>query len=286
MLTHECQCRKLKMGRVSFSPTTKLPKQQIIFWTLVIKQRKGGRVSSNLCSCKKAHAGITEAVGPLALFDLASCLHQAQQDYCLAKQKHVASRESFLTSLGTKDSAWILRAEKQWALCCAAKHVPGKLNSLLVTKVIFEGEELSERRDVKLALLHVNEAKIWSSESTPFLQEPLLSALGVRNKTSATNEVLCGTFHIPPSINLYMSNLLCHLTAAFIPPNVQPFQPCQIITTLDNTKTWAWAKERTSAGISGLHFGMFKAHASSPYLSFIDAAMRSIAYSTGFSYAQ
>ena len=37
MLTAECHCRKLKMGRVSFSPAMELPKCHLIFWSLAIK---------------------------------------------------------------------------------------------------------------------------------------------------------------------------------------------------------------------------------------------------------
>ena len=85
---------------------------------------------------------------------------------------------------------------------------------------------------------------------------------------------------------MYACALLKHMSAIPTPPDVQPFLPRRIITTEDNTNAWQRANERTSAGLSGLHFAMFKAHASCPYLSSINAALRSIAYATGFSYTQ
>ena len=113
MLTVERQYCKLRMGRVSFSPMTELPKRRIVFWTLTIKRRKGGRVSSNLWRRKKSQAGITEPIGCLSLHELSTWLHQARQEYRGAKQSHVTSRENFLQSLGTKDSQRLLRVEKQ-----------------------------------------------------------------------------------------------------------------------------------------------------------------------------
>ena len=147
-------------------------------------------------------------------------LHQARQDYCLAKQSHVSSRESFLQSLGTKDSQHLLCVEKHQALGCAAKQVSGKLGNTSVTKVIFEGEELNDQHAVESALLRVNEAKIRSSELTPFLQEHLLSAFGIYNSTPATHAILAGTYQLPPGITQYTCDLLRHLSTAPIPPDV------------------------------------------------------------------
>ena len=77
----------------------------------------------------------------------------------------------------------------------------GKLGNTSVMKVIFKGDKLHDQHDIESVLLHVDEAKIRSSESTPFLQEPLLSAFGIHNTTSATDAVLCGTFQPPPGID-------------------------------------------------------------------------------------
>ena len=58
------------------------------------------------------------------------------------------------------------------------------------------------------------------------------------------------------------------------------FRPRTRISTRDHIKGFKKAKERTSAGMSGLHFGMFKAHTKRWHLAELDASMRSVAYAT------
>jgi hypothetical protein len=54
--------------------------------------------------------------------------------------------------------------------------------------------------------------------------------------------------------------------------------------TDDHIKAFRRAKERTSAGMSNLHCGMFKAHISRRPLAELDASLRLVAYTTGYSY--
>ena len=67
-------------------------------------------------------------------------------------------------------------------------------------------------------------------------------------------------------------------------PNAKPFIPRRIITTEDHIKWGKKAKESTSAGLSGVHFGHLKAHCKRPALAELDASSRSVAYSTGHTY--
>ena len=53
------------------------------------------------------------------------------------------------------------------------------------------------------------------------------------------------------------------------------------ITTTDHWHSWKHAKEHTTAGISGLHFGMFKAQIHDPDLSMYDGVRCSIPYQHG-----
>ena len=66
------------------------------------------------------------------------------------------------------------------------------------------------------------------------------------------------------------------------PPNIiNP--PEAIITTEDYQQVWKNAKERTSAGISGIHFGHMKACAEDTTLAAFEATMCHIPYTTGYS---
>jgi hypothetical protein len=139
---------------------------------------------------------------------------------------------------------------------------------------------------VETILLQVNEAKIRSYEDTPFLQESMSNIFGFHNETQATQEVLDGVFECPANATACTKDLLQHLQTAPIARDAEVLTPRKHISTDDNIKAWKRAKERTAAGISGLHFGMFKAHTHRRKLAALDASMRSIAYMTGFSYAR
>ncbi|CAB9529533.1 hypothetical protein SEMRO_2534_G330480.1 [Seminavis robusta] len=70
------------------------------------------------------------------------------------------------------------------------------------------------------------------------------------------------------------------------PSNTPQFEPRTTISTDHHIRGWRKAKEKTAAGPSKLHFGMYKAHIQRRRLAEVDAFMRSIAYSTGYSYSR
>jgi hypothetical protein len=166
-----------------------------------------------------------------------------------------------------------------------AKNISGKSASKSVTKVEHQGREYTTQADIESVLLPVNEAKIRASEESPFMQMPLLGDFGYRKNTTFHEQVLQGTYLQPPTCDLATATLLQGLR---LPPQTPadkiPFQPHTHITTDDHIKGWKRQKEKTSGGISGLHFGHYKAHITRRPLADLDASMRSLAYSTGYSY--
>ena len=189
------------------------------------------------------------------------------------------------SNLDPKDKTRLLRVEEQRRLGLLAKRVLGKLGSTSVTKIEINGEECTTQKEMEETLLPVNEAKTRASEQTPFLQPEYREQFGDRNETETTDQVLQGTY-IPPFEANPWANLL--LSEASYPPDTIHWKaktsPRRHITTDDHIRGWKRAKERTSAGMSGLHFGMFKAHAHRRPLAELDASMRSLAYTTGYSY--
>jgi hypothetical protein len=67
-------------------------------------------------------------------------------------------------------------------------------------------------------------------------------------------------------------------------PSPFQFAPRTHISLDDHIEGWKRAREKTSSSVSELHFGMLKAHLQVPALAALDASMRSLAYSTGYSY--
>ena len=304
----EHKCRKLKMGMVDFSPVVALRLKQIAFWDIAIerkfpqahedrhvrsrnakaikrRQKKRKKISSRMWRRKKKAAKISEPIGHLTREEMEDRRRKAKRRYFKAKRKHRDLRKTFLDTLPPKDRDRLKRHEKQRELGRCAKLITGKLESKSVTKVELDGVEHTTKESIEAVLLDVNREKTRASDDTAFMMEPLLSEFGYRNDTQAAQEVLDGTYVPPEDISDACKKLLQGLRT---PHNIRirptKFRPRRRITTEDHIKAFKRAKERTSAGMSNLHFGMFKAHIKRRNLAEMDASMRSVAYTTGYSY--
>ncbi|CAB9522814.1 unknown protein [Seminavis robusta] len=287
MLLAEKKCRKLKMGRVGFSEATEQPKKRIAFWEIAIRRRKGLTVSVSQWNRKKREAQINEPTAPLSLDTMIHNLQLAKKAYRKAKKHHKEHRIRFLDQLNPKDRQRLKRKEAQRELARAAKRITGKAASKSVTRVEHNGQECTTRAEIEAILAQVNESKYRSSEDTPFLQPPLLSAFGTQGNLPASNQVLAGTYLPPVGTDVYTALLLQHLRRPEVSDSSRPhFQPRTRISTDHHIRGWRKAKEKTAAGLSRLHFGMFKAHIQRRRLAEIDASMRSVAFSTGYSYSR
>jgi hypothetical protein len=113
------------------------------------------------------------------------------------------------------------------------------------------------------------------------MTSPLLDDFGYLGETPAANEVLLGTYCIPPSGNEYTKKFLEMLR---FPPGFEPPpDSATIITPEEHRQAWSRQKERTASEPTGLHFGHYKAAIQDKELCAFDAAMRSIPYHFGFS---
>ncbi len=299
----EKRCRSLKMGAVQFSEATSVPLKQIDFWDTAIKRKfprpdkqtrrcpshstptpAPPKVSPRLWRRKKKAAGVTEAVGPMTLQEMLDKKQGALDAYHKAKKDHDNLRTTFLKSFPPKIRDRLMRKEQQRKLGRVAKLVTGKLESKSVLKVITQDGELTDKLDMERCLLGVNAAKLRASDSTPFMTAPLVNDFGYDSRSPASEQVLQGTYQPPPDADPYACLLLQHLQLP--PPNPDPstYQVRQFISTEDHIRGWKKAKVNTSAGVSKLHFGMFKAHIKRHKLASLDASMRSVAYTTGYSF--
>ena len=98
--------------------------------------------------------------------------------------------------------------------------------------------------------------------------------------TACTEQVLEeGTYIAPLGTPPLVTTLLQHMRRPdALPPGVS--SP-DYVTTEDHQNCWKQAKEYTTAGKSGLHFGMFKTQALDNYLAAFDASCRNVPYHTG-----
>ena len=129
-------------------------------------------------------------------------------------------------------------------------------------------------------LLNIELVKILPSSTNPsYLNLASPTTLKLPNRFS-----MARTSVRKAPINMRHSYSRQHLSRPPLNPNATPFTPRTSITVADHVNGWKKAKERTSPGKSGLHFGMYKAHLKRPVLAALDASMGSIAYMTGFAY--
>jgi hypothetical protein len=214
-------------------------------------------------------------------------LKSAKKENKTAKSNHKEDQVKFLDTMKPKDRDRLKRNEAARELGRIAKYVNGKLESKSVTMCLTEGVKYHTKEGIEGVLNKVNYSKLRQSDDTPFHQEPLLSEFGNKANTPAAEEVLHGTYTPPENTDKYAKILLEALaTPPEITNNTGNFTPRRFITPTSNINGWRKAKERTSAGPSGLHFGQFKANAEIPALADLDASIRNFGYAAGFSYSQ
>lgn len=295
MLHAERHCRKLNMGAVQYSMATEMPRRAIEFWRIAIRRRKGIRVRSRLWKRKKKLAKIEMPTKHLSIPDMYKELRAALTQYRLAAKTDGDSRLKFIETFPEKQRKRILREEEQRRQGRVARVVNGKIASQGVTQVQPCGPDevalkdangnditYTNQSDIETCLLPINKAKGHSSLDTPPLQEPLLSDFGYNANNANADAVLHGEYAPPEETDHYAKLLFQQLST---PRSVEQLGECSsYITTEEHIQGWNRATEKTSAGISGLHFGMFKAHAKYPVLASLDASMQNVAYVTGYTY--
>jgi hypothetical protein len=110
------------------------------------------------------------------------------------------------------------------------------------------------------------------------MTSPLYDAVGPLGISNGAQEILAGTFVIPEGTDPYAAKLIKHLKA---PARVLQSAPLSVhISTDDHVKGWQRAKERTSPGPSGLHFGHFIAGTRDLWISQFQATMTNFPYAT------
>ena len=139
----------------------------------------------------------------------------------------------------------------------------------------------SNKDTVEQKIMENNEIRFQLTESTPPMNEPLLSNLGFLSDTDAAKRILNGTYICPEGVDAYTKNFIASLQIT-APINPADFIP-NTVSLQDYQAHWKWSKECTSSSISGLHFGHWKAAAESDFLSELHALFTDIIVSTGYS---
>ena len=295
MLKAERHCRKMKMGGVPFSPDYNDTRKRIAAWTLLVKRLEGERVNSRYLRRKMHQADITD----YSNITLEQALAERKEAYLENQtlKSNTARRETWLESVAgalaaegklTKEQCILnmRNRERQRRNARIIRRVNGKLRAGAVTSVIAPDRqgvwrEVTSKKDVEDALIAENIRRFSQAQDTPFLQEPLLSAVGPVGTSMGAEEILNGTFQLPPGVDPYAAKLIPHLQRL---PAVAAGR--KISLTMDPEeyrKGWLKAREATASGPSRLHFGHFIANAHNKKISLFDSVMAAIPHATGLS---
>ena len=128
-----------------------------------------------------------------------------------------------------------------------------------------------------------NEIRFQLTESTPPMNELLLSNLGFLSDTDAT-KCINGTYICAEGVDAYTKNFITSLQIT-TPIDPADFIPNTVLLQ-DYQAHWKRSKECTSSSISGLHFGHWKPAAESNFLSELHALFTDIVVSTSYSPVQ
>ena len=99
--------------------------------------------------------------------------------------------------------------------------------------------------------------KFSQTNTTLAISEPLVSEMGYLGDSIAYQQILVGSYHLPPSIDKYSAvfiKVLARQEGIINPPKAE-------ITTNNFCSGWRKMKEATLSGISGIHFSYIKAYA-------------------------
>jgi hypothetical protein len=110
-------------------------------------------------------------------------------------------------------------------------------------------------------------------ESTPPMQEPLVSQLGYLGNMEAASQILNGTYVCPPELE---TETQLFISALRVTSRTMMVSKVSTLVTKEDFKSyWKHARERTSSSLSNIHFRHYEASTESDDVSEIHALMLS-----------
>eukprot|EP00978_Attheya_sp_CCMP212_P018647 scaffold51435_cov63-Attheya_sp.AAC.6 len=83
----EQMCRKLRMGKLDFSPDLNIAMERVNLWKMVVKKKSGGRVSSIMLRCKAKYTAVMTSLSG-TLLEAKIALTEAIRIYDLMRPEH------------------------------------------------------------------------------------------------------------------------------------------------------------------------------------------------------
>ena len=292
----EKKCRRIKSGRIPFSPeASKWIRRAQVYRSLLRFHAGKIRNRGNLKRAAR-RCGISRPLS-LSLVEIRARL-KVCKDKCnyFKKHGHRYRRKHLHTRLenarrrrneeAEKRIIEIIAREKQrahWRRLNYSMAKP-KGRSVRVVSVEIPGggvREVEGQAEVENVLWsNIHNQRFYLGEQAPICKGQMRNAFGYLATTIAARQVLAGTYTYPAEFDTATKELceVCARIRLGVPAN-------SVKTTIrgvDWSYRWGRAKEKTSSSESGLHFGHYKAAARSPMLSHLHALKTTLALKRGF----
>ncbi len=291
MMWAERKCRKLFMGHVGWFPALKRIRRMIRYIKASLSRLAGCKVSARFLirlskSLKFSTEGMTEV-------ELCSKLNSAFKTYKHLKSRHKQLRKTFLEDLAealekagkgkkAKIVSNLLRTEEQRDMFRRLRRIntgDSNLGTTFITTTDAQGNkiDITDKSAMEQVIISENRQKYHQTESTcPFLHPPLSTDLGQCGEGPKVQEVIDGTYQVPPEVDTYTRDYIhqCKQSAT-CPSTSMPRTPS------DFKDSWKKMDERTSS--RHLHFGHFKAACQRDINIMTHYIMAEIPFRTGYS---
>ena len=292
----EKKCRRIKSGRIPFSPDSSVWIRRAQVYRSILRFHAG--LIRNRSNLKRAarRCGIPQPLHmPLKLVKERLKLAKGKCKY-FRKHGHRYRRQHLKNRLtlaqqrqdeeAEKRILTIIQREKDRAYWRRLKYSMSKPQgrSIRIVQaelefgevIDFEGQEVVQNE----IWSRIHDQRFYLAEQAPICQGRLRGEFGYLAKTKSGKEVLDGTYNYSPTFHAASRSLLeeCAIIRKLIPAN-------SVSNTIQRPawqRRWLRAKEKTSSSVSGIHFGHYRAGAESRVISNYHAMKTTIALKLGF----
>lgn len=295
MLHAEKSCRKLRSGRIPFSPEASLWIKRTLCYRSLLrywagKIRNKGNLKRQALRCR------IDNPFSLSIQTLADRLTECKQ-----RCKHFARyghrhRRAHLTHRlhAARDNQdenaerrilQIIKGEKERAFWRRLNWALGKHRGCSVRAIQVENQdgsisEYNTQSEVQHMIWDkIHRERYHLAEEAPICQGYLRGEFGYNANTPAGDAVLNGTYS--PPMDTHAGTQLLFKAIGHLRQCIPPNSVTQIITRQDWQYTWKHKQESTSSSQSGLHFGHYVSGADSDMISDVHALKTSIALHNG-----
>jgi hypothetical protein len=272
MLNAEKKCRRIKSGRIPFSPEAALwIRRSQVYRALIryhdglIRNRGNLKRTARRCGIERCFELSTEDI----LFRLKACTQKC--DYYRRNGKHYRRKHlnDCLARARDKDDSdkereilAVIQREKDRSFWRRINYVMGKARNGSVRRVLVENDaegtltEFITKEAVEEAIFNnIHRMRFYLAEAAPACNGRLRGLFGYNAATVTAERILNGTYDYPDDFDQATRDICeeCAIIRLKVPKDSMNLT----ITSNDWVRQWKGRREATSSSESGLHFGHY-----------------------------